>query len=165
MELTIIYFCCLDAAVEINDILRGEGDDSLLEGIGAALEEAGLGVARLGLAGIVHRVDVKNLDVVELLDSLLDFDFVGALVNDKTIAVIGGLKLNALVTLNAGELGLSRSLGEAGHFFADERFDYDIHLLKILKRCLNNLYFVAKTRVISEIEPSERTTLEALTMS
>ena len=155
----------LDAAVEIDGVLRSEGYDSLFEGVGAALEEAGLGVARLSLAGVVHSVDVDNLDIIELLDSVLDFDFVSALVNDKAVAVVGRFKSDAFVTLNAVEFRLSRSLGKAGHFFADERFDYDIHLLKILKRCGYNLYFVAKTRVISEIEPSERTTLEALTMS
>ena len=68
----LLFLFVLNAGVEVNAVALGEGDDSLLESIGASGEEACLRVARLHLARIVHRVHINNLHIVELLKDTWD---------------------------------------------------------------------------------------------
>jgi len=161
----LMIFFSLDAGIEVDGVALGEGHYGLLVCIGAAHEVTGLGIAGFHLAGIVHGVHVKDLHTIELLDSILDFNLVGALVDDKAVTIQnlrGGL---VLTTLDAGQLRVGSLLRESGHLFANQRFYYDIHLLNFLNSVFLLLYFVAKTRLISFIEPSETMILAALTMS
>ena len=83
MELTIIY---LNTAIEIYYIVWSKCHDSFLESVGATLKKTGLGIAALRFTRIVHRINIDDLDIIELLDSLFYLNLVGALVNDKTVA-------------------------------------------------------------------------------
>ena len=118
-----------DAGVEIDAVALGESNDGFLVGVGAACEEAGLGVARFHFAGVVHGVDVDNLDVVELFDSMLDLYLVGALVDNETVAVAGRSSGDTLIALDAGLYRSGSGFGEAGHLFANQRFYYYVHHL------------------------------------
>ena len=126
----MVNYSMLDACVEVDCVVGSESHDSLLVSVGATGEEAGFGVAGLVLACVVHGVDVKDLDIVELFDSLLDFNLVSPFVYDKAITIMGNRFGFALLTLDAGELGSCGSLGKSRHLLTDEGFYDNIHRVK-----------------------------------
>ena len=102
----------LNISVEIDLVITGKSDISLLEVICAAAKHPGLAVTGLLLAVIVDSVDVLYGDVVELLDGSLYLELVGLAVNDEAITVV--------------LLSLSR------HLLSYDWLDNDSHLFALL---------------------------------
>ena len=102
----------LNVSVEIDLVITGKCDISLLEVIHAAAEHTRLAVAGFSLTVIVDSVDVLYSDVVELLDGSLYLKLVGFPVNDEAVTVV--------------LFSLSR------HLLGDDWLDNDTHLFALL---------------------------------
>ena len=113
---TAIFF--LNVTVEIDRIAILQGDDSLLKGISAALDETGLGVASLVLTGIAAGGDSYNRYIVQGLNFVLDLNLVSLRTHDEAELIL--------------------LLGDFRHLLSDEGFDNVSHsciALYLLRFC------------------------------
>src|SRR5690606_12900810 len=75
----------LYVAIKIDDLTFSQGHNGFLVARSAPGENTRLGVACLELAHDVHGIDALNVHAVLFFNSILDFNLVGATVNDKSI--------------------------------------------------------------------------------
>ena len=113
LQFTYSHCRILNVTEEVDRLAFGNRYYSLLIRRLTSLDEAVLGIARLLLTGVAHRIDLEYMDAIGLLDSLADVALIGAVLHLEAIA---------------GRHGI----GDVGLFLSDERCDQYSHDILLL---------------------------------